>query len=471
MEYKEFSLFNSDLITVEEITEFSNRFIPICTYKEAYDFLLNKSGVILNKGTDDDLSSLDESKIPLLISLTYKKIDSHDVFVNRLTYTKLENQYPDAFKSLNTKGPEEAGKLTADYLLKTINNKSPITIELINSGFAITINSFEDTDAILLQKQFHEYEAVIGRDTMGLIYSNQSIIYTEIFIDYIISKIIATTLDPKAYKNKSDIKKFILVTDLDSIILGVYKNINKKGKELYINCKNMFHEDKDKVCDNIVQIHVEPENMLYADFSNFTEEMNEQRKRTDHGSVTAKEVSDYQQNILNFNENTYEVGDLIFEFTIPDFNRKIKSGTKWVNNIITNTSKAFLEDMTPDAKNSLIMSNTNAVILCNYAEFIKSVSLKDINEIITDPKEISKILANLSQNVIISKGFIDAYKDFISKSSVTFIGIPKYTCTKCKAVQTTEELPELRVIDMMSVFLELMTVISEEIWKRGENLH
>lgn len=311
-------------------------------------------------------------------------------------------------------------------------------VPLWNSGFWISIVPPQQRDLINLEIQIAKEEVNLGRTTWNYIYSNYAVIYTRIITDFIISNIKESTLQKPA---EDDYRKYIKMTDLYPLVLGILCCIYPKGLPVTVFCANntVIGEDGLPTCDYKADVNTDPKKLLVVNRDKLTDKMLEQMSRRLPNSVTVNEALDYQERIRTNATSSVKLTsendvDIEFEFKIPTIAENIDLGEKWVSTIESKIEDLFTSADGKDAKDAALNKIADIGILSIYSSFVNSIKTSNEEETIelTQVDLITDTLDKLSIDDNIAKGFIKAVDRYIYDSSISIVAIPNFICPKCK---------------------------------------
>lgn len=383
-------------------------------------------------------------------------------FVNEINY---------AGKTLNIKNPKYAVKegeklspaAASAQLLSALKLGEVMHVPLWNSGFWITIVPPQQRDLVNLELRMTSEEILLGRMSFNFVYSNFAVIYTDILTRFIIDSIKDSSLQVPADET---IDKYIKITDLYPLILGLLSCLYPNGLPVSIACSNniVLNEDGNPSCDYVTAINADPKKMLVVNRDRLTKEMLDQMSKRAPNSVTVNEVLQYQERIrTDRTEPTKIVNrdgvELIVDFKVPSIQENVTLGRQWVETVTKQVEGTFKANESAQDKNIKLLKAADMGILSTYSSFVKEIKSADGNISITDTNSISEMLERISSDEEMARGFIKLIDRFITDNSASIVAIPNFICPKCGAEGNTNSkkvkgFKEFIPIEVIKYFLD-----------------
>jgi len=455
----------------EHTLEYDN---PISDEKEYSES--NKSNVTLPSVTHDTLSryikklySLDEDKFSKAITIK----DAACMYLNTSTLdtSLIDNMLPISKKftnnikyadanldprllSMNTANKELTSTAAVAKLSSILGLGSLAQIPLLHSGFWVTIRPFSDLDIINLEKSLSDYQLSLGRDTKNLIFSNYQVVFNRILTDFFIDHIENTSLK---LDNNDDIRNYIKLQDLQSMILGLIITMYPEGYDLIRTCSNsvVLDENTQPECNYIVEAKIDPKKMLWRDYTKLTTEHLKIIAKKTPDSVDIDDITEYQSTLpINqtkaFEYTVHNDAKIKIYFKTPTLLEHIEYGEYWVEYIIKISQELFLTSSTNEDKENIVARTTTAVVLSIYNTFVDKIEFED-GSYITDKDDIIANLEVLSGDNDIISNFITDVKNYINDNTIAIVGIPNYTCPACSEEQNKDDIVNERFKEFIPI--------------------
>jgi hypothetical protein len=456
----------------KEILENNNFVFPSGSYPD-----MKKRDEYLDTHTDEEYSELkdndlatDEITLRAIKTSVYNGLTTSSDLVNEID--NLETGKPLSTKFLNFK------KLSKKNSRRTLGSvmgvAKPTNIPLWNSGFWITLKPINNTELINLQYAIVENEAILGKESNGLIYSNYTVITTKIIIDFLRDKIQSVSL---TLEEDEDVMEFISIFDLFPIINGLLANINPRGHNYISTCKNSLKEGGDgMLCSNRIEGTIDFLKTLWVKRSSLTDIAIMQMINNGPNTIDKDSLSVYKEEItgnkdkdisLDFGESRIKLE--LKDCSIADY---IKYGEVWLELLLSSTDSMFTENSSEAAKYEWLTIIQTSVGLTTYNHFINSVTISNDEESVKYDKysEIDDVMRELSMDTIISEKVIDGINKFIDKNSISLVGVPSYTCPDCGIEQNEGreklDFSEIIPINPVKTFLDHCVFVLSETTKR-----
>lgn len=333
---------------------------------------------------------------------------------------------------------------------------------LYRSGFWMTITTPLEEDLLALDDMIAEEKTALGAKTAGLAFSvSMSYIFKHV-INLILTSLVTTNIEDPEF-NKNDVFSYVRMVDVWGLV-GFYASlIYPNGYAARIPCT------ADNECTNTDAVYIDILDILRVDRSQLTEEQvewmaNPATKRT------LKEIEAYQTkyNVSSSSDITLEdetINAGTITYTIPTVDEYIQSSESWINEIADKVEATISDKTSLRRKEALLEEHFRLSICREYSHCITSITLpsRDLGDgnvrgerLIEDRISINTLLAEYSTNPTFYKQIIGAINGFLDRKTITHVGIPPHTCTKCHCSTSTVTEPgkpvTLIALDPMTTF-------------------
>lgn len=383
--------------------------------------------------------------------------DENSDFTNNFIF----NNKSMGVKSAVIKSSSNSGEQVILRAAHELGLGSPKAIPLYNSGFHIVLKPYTDRKLVELYTKIAESKISLGSLTKGLIFSSSTYYVTECIIDFIREHIYNTSL---ALEPGDDIMDYVVTQDLPDLIWGIILTSKPSGFEYKRACT---HDPAN--CHNIESGLLKLQEAQYINRNALSEWQKIFMTKLNSRSKTKEEVLRYQKELVCMSEKRIELmGNDLLKIKIllkaPTINEYISSSKRWVMEISDKINQMFSSSSESDRDKFIIESGKATSIrqYCHYVSSIEEYRNEDEENIITDKETIENYLTFMGDENIKNK-FFDAVSDYISKSTVTVIGIPVYNCSACNNPQTQGTdihdpvFSEIIPLDMLSYFFSHLT--------------
>lgn len=389
--------------------------------------------------------------------MLHRYIPSKESLVNDINYANKNLN----LRNINFTTKEKVSNAAAVARLTSIFNIGEIVqVPLWNSGFWVTIVPPSQRDLVNLEIQLAREELELGRTTSNFVYSHYSVIFVKILSNFIVKNIKEHTVTLPVGENLLD---YIKMSDLYPLLLGLLSSIYPDGMDVNVFCNNRmeFKEDGTPMCDFTTVIKTDPRKLLNVDKGKLTDKMLSQMAIRTPNSVSLESVINYQS-LLESGYQQVEVDSTVgkkinFEFKNPSISDSIRIGEEWIGEIIKTLEEVFIKADDIDNKNEMISKAVDMSILTVYSNYVKSISIPEENLYIDNYASIMETLERFSVDETIVKNFVDSIDKYISRSSLSLVGIPSFTCPKCQEIngnKDSTEFKEFIPIEVIKYFFE-----------------
>jgi len=446
--------------------------LPSVNYK-----LLKDAMAKLDKFDADVLkdSYTDEDKIAVSTAIdTLRTAIKNNVLTFPLNNEKNEwlqkIEYADkvlSIRELETKNKKDSGNVSGIEAVMSLYNTlgvgKLIQVPLWHSGFWITLKAIKETDIIDLEMSIAENQIKLGRETSAMIYSNYSVVFNRIVMEFIVRHIQSVSID---VPNNNNISKYIRIQDLYPLVLGLIQSIYVKGFKDVRTCTNstvLDDETGKPKCNYIHEATVDPKKLLWVDRTKLTDKHIEHMSKRAPKAVTIDECKEYQRTLdIPFDKEieveTDNGNKLQLGIESPYVNKYITSGEEWVNEVIKLAEKMFTDDMSAKEKSTRTYTYVKSSILNMYLHYVTYI--KHSNGTVTKNKgDIKELLSILSTDSKAFKNILVGIRKFMNESVMAIVGITSFVCPECGEIQedkdSKEEFRDIIPLNMIENFFDL----------------
>lgn len=297
------------------------------------------------------------------------------------------------------------------------------------SGVWVTLRNPSDSELNLLEETIRREKISIGRRTLGVAFNNQTVYLVKHVFNFIKQHIYETNIKDLATAEGKDIGDILLITDLYPLFHLSGCTIYPEGYPYKSPCLNTEPSKCGGVVTEILQLF----KMFWNKESSITPEMrrfmaNPQEKHT------IKEILNYQKDVA---ENCSEIIDDInpgFKVVarIPTINEYIESGERWINELALSIDTTLGDDLTDVARNNLITNQARLTRLREYVHCFDKIIYTANGQEVEKRADIEAVFNVMSGNEEVVEKISDSLSSFISRHTLTVIGIPNYVCPDCQ---------------------------------------
>lgn len=367
--------------------------------------------------------------------------DYKDKFVNHIEYA--DKTLMPRSVNLRTCRGELSGSMAMNLFRNKISIGEIVQVPLWHSGFWISIKPPTQAEIIQLQDSIAHNEVNIGFETNSFVYSNYSVVLTRILINFIIEHIAECSFEIPPGEN---IRDYILINDYYPMLLGLLSTIHPRGISIIQNCKNSLtlNEDQKPSCSFVMTAQCDPKKMLWVDRSILKDQyINSVMSTRGANKINKDTVLEYQRRISNLTSKDITVKasngvPITLTLAVPNINRLVIEGERWVSDIVTMTENAFDGKESKEEKSNRLTAMMRITILGIYNAFVTSIYTDKGTEDETSTKDPVAILSNLSDmsgDDEILVNLLKEIREYIDSTTIALVGIPNYTCPECNKDQ------------------------------------
>lgn len=406
---------------------------------------------MLNNMDKDEFAEYTKGKdVDLIISEINTKdyINKNSVYGKTFTNNKdnVTNsiKYGDNELNMNIaklKEGDTSNENTELLMCKAFGLGEMINVPLWNSGFWIRLKPVTPTELVTLELEIAKNNINLGRDTLGLIYSNENVIYADILTNFIKEHITNTNLSLPAGE---DIRAYISIHDYYPLLLALLTTMYPTGMPFYIECSNFI--DKDVECNYAANIKVDTTKLLWVDRSKISTEMFNIMCNKKRNSVTVDNAKEYQRLLAEqlgyekeFTIKLENGTNMVVGLTLPSILDYVNKGLEWVNGIVSKYNSLVNESNSNSDKTGIINGLILSQLMCIYSPYVSYVKPENSNIELKDYGAVINFLKRMEIENNVYKNFINGISKYIDTSSISVVATPDYTCPRCKKGHDSEK--------------------------------
>jgi hypothetical protein len=354
-------------------------------------------------------------------------------------------------------GEGENGKLSGDaamfQVLGALGLGSIVQIPLWHSGIWVSIKAPTDSDLLLLDQRLADEKIALGNMTSGLVYSNTSVYMVNHLVNFALDHIYDASLKDTRPEN---LKKIIRATDIPILLWGLACAIYPNGYPYRRPCIASPTE-----CQHVEEAMLYLPRLCWTDREALTHAQKKHmvNRRAKH---TNEHVMLYQSDLKYGKKKTVEfTPKLKMILRVPSIEEYITSGYSWIESIVNMIEENFGSTAKGEDRERRIMAQGNVTMLRQFAHWVDKilVTLPSGDENYIDSRDtIDRILTTLTGQDELRDKFFEEVGNYIDYSTISMIGIPRYSCPSCGKPQGDESDSSHRYIipvDVTNVFFTL----------------
>lgn len=349
------------------------------------------------------------------------------------------------------------GKLSGDAALLRVRAAAGlgtiVNVPLWHTGIWLKIKAPSEGTLLELERRMALEKIALGRRTVGVSFSNASIYLTSYLVDMILNHVYDGT-----YKDLSlaALKNVIKVTDIPQLVWGMTCAIWPNGYRMVRPCVS-----NPNTCNHLDEAHINLSKLSWVDNRAIATSQRNHMVHRD-GTSTDEQLMTYrnahvapQQMTVNITE------DMSIQLAVPTITQYEDAGFRWVDGVVRMADEAFGQSIRGEERNQYIMERGAMANLRRYSHWVTAITFSD-GAVADDRESIDEALDGLTGSDSIRKLIVDSIEEFIRKSVINAIGIPRYDCPSCgegpSEEDTVERLPEIIQLEVNEVFFTLQSM-------------
>lgn len=327
-----------------------------------------------------------------------------------------------------------------------------LTISLPHTGIWVTLLISGDDELVDFRTRVFSEKAVLGRRTVGLVFSNTNVIIAKHEIDFLLNMVVDSSL---GITDKTKLMDIILEPDLDMLAHGYLMGRYRSGYTMTQPCLS-----NPSTCNHVEVSKVMFPRMKIIDNAKLTPAQKKHMwQRTGHklGDVVA-----YQQTLLTLADNEYTLNSASGQhvkviFGIPNLKDKVEYGSAWIDGITDAVELAFDKQLNGDQRNDLITRKAAATNMRTYAHWVRTIKYDD--GFVEGREDVFSTLLELNRDDAARESFYKAVNEFINRVTVAIVALPRDECPECKArpPMIMGSFPAFTPLNVGKTFFTLMT--------------
>lgn len=325
-----------------------------------------------------------------------------------------------------------------------------VSVPLFHSGFWVTLTTPSESSLIELFRRISDDKVRLGRETMGLVFSNEQSYITGWLVDFCLEHVSETSLKTD---DLPTIRRLMLAQDHNVLLWGLACLVWPRG----FNYGRALTTKEGIQTAETVTGRISVGKLLWVDNSFMSARQKAHMARRARGSMTEEQVLEYQKEFNLGEGRLFKINDqLSLRLKQPSLENYVQDGENWISNIVRMVDTTFTQAAPGDEeRNRLIDLHAKAARLRKYGSWVSSVVFTEPDgatahenteeEVITQTLEM---LSALPEAAEIEK----AMGVFIDDTTCSLIAIPE-TSGKETGIP---RYPHLIPLDVINTFFTLL---------------
>ena len=322
-----------------------------------------------------------------------------------------------------------------------------LSIPLWHSGFWITLSAPNDGALIELQRRLQEEKIELGRETFGLVFSNEESYINGWVLDFCMDHLYDHNV---RVDNNNDLRPLIKIQDLNILFWGMACLIWPRGFDYVRSLTTQAGIEN----TTTISAKINLGKLMWVDNASFDEKHRAHMASRQRNKLTVESILEYQNTFIptlaggRRVEICPGVAVLVASTDVVNY---IADGENWIAGIVQTIDSAYTQ-AGPNEKdrNRMISVHARASRLRNYGAWIKAVIIDEHEN--TERDTITKMLDIWSADETIADLITDSVTKFIDDSTRALIAIPE-TSGKDMGLP---RFPHLIPLDVVNTFFTLL---------------
>lgn len=322
-----------------------------------------------------------------------------------------------------------------------------VSVPLWHSGFWITLQAPTESSLIELYRRLQEEKIELGRETFGLVFSNEQSYINSWLLDFCMEHIYETSV---RVDSNQELRPLIKIQDLNILFWGMACLIWPRGFDYVRSLTTKEGIENTQTISAKINLG----KLMWVDNASFDDKARNHMAGRQRGKMTVDQVKEYQRSFIPSLAEGRRVAikeglDVIIAST--DVDNYIADGENWIAGIVQTVDSTFTQAApNQDERNRMISTHARASRLRNYGAWIKSIVIDNFEN--ESRMEITQILDVLSVDEDATKLLEGEITKFIDDSTRALIAIPE---TSGKEMGLPR-FPHLIPVDVVNTFFTLL---------------
>ena len=322
-----------------------------------------------------------------------------------------------------------------------------VSVPLWHSGFWITLQAPTESSLIELYRRLQEEKIELGRETFGLVFSNEQSYINSWLLDFCMEHIYETSV---RVDSNQELRPLIKIQDLNILFWGMACLIWPRGFDYVRSLTTKEGIENTQTISAKINLG----KLMWVDNASFDDKARNHMARRQRGKMTVDQVKEYQRSFIPSLAEGRRVAikeglDVIIAST--DVDNYIADGENWIAGIVQTVDSTFTQAApNQEERNRMISTHARASRLRNYGAWIKSIVIDNFEN--ESRMEITQILDVLSVDEDATKLLEGEITKFIDDSTRALIAIPE---TSGKEMGLPR-FPHLIPVDVVNTFFTLL---------------
>lgn len=322
-----------------------------------------------------------------------------------------------------------------------------VSVPLWHSGFWVTLTAPSESRLIELQRRLQEEKIELGRETFGLVFSNEQSYLNSYLLDFCMEHIYDHSV---RVDQNSDLRPLMKIQDLNILFWGLACLVWPRGFDYVRSLTTKEGIENTETISAKINVG----KLMWVDNSSFDDKLKVHMTHRKRGAMTVESVIDYQKNFvpsLSQGRRVQIREGLEVLVASTDVDNFIADGERWIAGIVQTVDSTFTQAIpSEEERNRMITTHARASRLRNYGAWVKAIVIDGFEN--TERDTITELLDVLSVDEETTTLIETAITKFIDDSTRALIAIPE-TSGKETGVP---RFPHLIPVDVLNTFFTLL---------------
>lgn len=321
-------------------------------------------------------------------------------------------------------------------------------VPLWHSGFWVTLSCPTEAMLLDLYHQLSSERVMLGRQTLGLAHSNNSVVYNDVLLDWIVSHIYESTLKQEL---KDEIRKYIKQQDIPILIWGMACAIWPNG---FPFVQPLLDPSGEKFVDHREMLNLTK--LLFVNTRDLAPGQVKHMAQRRSPSMSIESLQLYQQQFTRGGDRVVELKEgLKLTLSVPTAAEYLKVGNGWINDTVGMVDKMLGETEKFDQRSAMINDAGRATQFRTYAHWVTKIEFG--TKVAEDRETIDLMLEALSSDDDIRGPYFREILKYIEDCTIAVVGVPALPDSDDpEKVKRLKKFPNILVLDPPSVFFLLL---------------
>lgn len=346
-------------------------------------------------------------------------------------------------------------------------------IPMWHSGLHFTIQGPGVLEQLRLETKLLDEKITMARDSSGLVYSASSVYLNTAVANFILGCVTKTNV---GITNPEELKKLLLITDLEPLALGAASTIFPEGYNLDRPCLTTFGG-----CGRVETRKVNLRRMVFVRRSRINDsQFSLMAKR--FSRVDVQTVQAYQQSIRPEVSRSVDIGNgfkLILR--VPTFADYERQATAWMDQMDNRARVVMASYANETDRQTYLMRANNIAMVMAHSSWIEAVSevgptpesddiiilsrnltgdqAGDLEAQYVADEKLDQLLESFADDGELTQKISEGIEIFINAMTLATVAVPKSKCPGCGLPLTGDSLskhPHLVSVNPFEVFFTLI---------------